>query len=662
MKSGTPLDFDTEDLPLGDNLNSLLEMLNETAIPLYEQFKIAHLYRFHYEECKKILDAIRENNKDCDEDVNLLTQALNLQHDKEVILFDTKKHVENIFEGFISFIKKDYTKALSLFTKEKFGFGIDLCDYIFEMPRNKLLKSLVHIKNIDTKEFESSKNTLNKILSDEIFDCNVDENYKDFIKIKKKVLQDIMFCLGLLDTYNNENNNDVKHRTISDFINRGRYEEAISILENIDLSEKNYLFGKIEHLKGNYNGAKQFYKKCISEGHTNTRSFILCKYNYERIIQENPLLYSFESGPLNDLNYYLKLKNNIEIDDNEDLNGCSQDLIDFITISKGVSNNLESCVIKYDILKNNKYMDKVIFNNNLVYLRMKNKFLFVKGEKLDTDINIKEYEKMIDEAISEASENVKESLLYNQAYLKLKPSQFKKLNSEQARIMSAFLNKEDQVLQDLGLVELASCLKDNQDVFELLSSRSSLYSNLQLGKLYLDKYIKNGINIDLNFATKYFLKESKSFYAANGLGVCLALQKKYNEAIKVFNAVVIDHKPSHINLGNVYILNGDYEKAVIEFSKYQNKYSEEIIMKYKDHINVDLMINVFNKGYKGLKSVIFEKLIFDNRLDEAKNYKVTNEKLKKLFDFKIKEKKAEDDEVKRKIEELEKYKRAKNIK
>jgi cell division protein FtsL len=41
---------------------------------------------------------------------------------------------------------------------------------------------------------------------------------------------------------------------------------------------------------------------------------------------------------------------------------------------------------------------------------------------------------------------------------------------------------------------------------------------------------------------------------------------------------------------------------------------------------------------------------------------VTNEKLKKLFDYKIKEKKAEDDEVKRKIEELEKYKRAKNIK
>lgn len=649
MSNGTTLDFDRDDLPLGENLQSVLDVLKGSDIPEYELFRVAHTYRAHYDECREILKFIRESNKDstC---LDQMEMALDLQHGKSV-------NTENgsFLNGFVYFSQGDYSNALSCFTKERFSFGIDLCNYFYGIPENILLRSLVNLRNMDVKEFESSKEVLRSLITKTNIQLTNDERYAEHIRIKNDVLQDTLYGLRLSDTYSNEDNVDVRQRKAEDLILEGKFEEAISLLG--DLVDKNYFYGKIEHLKGNYTEAKAFYKKCISEGLLNTRSYILSKYAYERIVQDSAMPFKFDSESFNDFNVFLKLKNNVEVGD---LSGCSEDMRNFIVINKGVSDNLESCIVKYESLVNNKYMEKFIALNNLVYLENRRTSLFFKGISKSDNPKKKEYIKMIKEAVNSASPDVKDVLLYNQAYLTLDVNLFDKLNFQQAKIMSAYLKKDVETLKEMKLIELVACLEDREGAVELLSNKSSLVSNLLLGKLYLEKYVEKKSNIDLSLAISYFQKETKSFYGANGLGVCLAFQSRLSEASKVFNSVVMEHKCAHVNLGNVYILSGEYEKGVLEHLRY--KVDSRVVLMLKDHLSLDVLISAYRSGCKNLKEIIFERLLLDNRLEEAKEYKGTTKKLNNLYEMKMKENEKKAEDLKRKIEELEKYKKSKNIK
>ncbi|KAF9762261.1 hypothetical protein NGRA_2128 [Nosema granulosis] len=654
LNNGTTMDFDTEDLPLGNNLHPLLEVLKNSDISPQELFRVAHIYKAHYEECKTILEFIKTNHPDFISPVEQLAMALDLQHGIEI---DCNAAPTSVLKGFAYLHKKDYTKALACFSKERFTFGMDLCNYYYGTPENIILRSLMHLRNMEY--IEPSKDILRSLLEMKSIEFHTDERYSEYIKIKREVLEDALFGLRLVEIYNNPKNIDVLQRKAEDLISKGKYEQSRPILESLNINDKNYLLGKIEHLKGNYNEAKQFYKKCISAGQVNTRSYVLSKYANERIVQETPLTFKFDSQEFNDFNVFLKHKNNVELGD---LNGCSEDMRNFIVINKGVSDNMESCIAKYESLVDNKYMEKYIAMNNLIYFENRRDYLFFRGSPRNGKSNTKKHIKAIKEAVEMAPPDAKEALLYNQAYLSLDVDLFDSLSLEQAKIMSAYLKQDVQNLTNLNLIELASCLKDKEGAIECLSNKSSLYSNLLLGKLYLDKYIEHKSNIDLSMAISYFTKETKSFYAANGLGVCLTFKNKLSEAIKVFSSVVVEHKCAHINLGNVYILKGEYEKGVLEHFRYSTDSIKNIILHLKEGLSLDMLIVAYKKGCTSLKETIFEKLILENRLEEAKDYKVANKKLKDLYEKKEKENLAKSEELKRKIEELEKYKKSKNIK
>lgn len=598
------LTFDTTELPLDTDFDSLFELIKESNIPSSSLFKIAYAYKDKYDYCKQILDYVKTTNlRDVKSKAEIFQMSLDLAHNKP--LYFSQEYPYNSFYillGYENIKSKNYVKALAYFTRVQYKLGIELCNFYLNRNivfNNELLKAL-HIFN--TKDVSNYK------IAKEMFKRNVSKDFYNGIFNNTKSIGDYKIQLNI----------DIKLNTIR------------QDLSKIDLYELDndffyYLKGKKEHLEKNYDKAIEWYKKSLNKNNN-----IYAKYNLQRILQKEYIEDNFDCYEYNNFKYFMKYKK-CKIEDLKcDVENINLNIKNFINIMSGIKNNPESYIAKYKTLLKNDLLDINTIKNNLIYFKYKN--IDYQDLLNDTSCVLEEDVQTLVDIYNKTNDVY---VKYNLFYLTRDMKYYDKLNKFSTQILKFIKNGELEYIEIYDKLKNAKTIENYKECLE-------------------------------------------SFYGANGIAICLAKNKKYQEALKIFYSLVLDYNDVYINIGNVYIAMKEYEKGIIQFLKAfsegnnikllskisNNEYIFRIIQEVYIYVNnIDLLIKIYKIfEISDMKKYIFKLLINSNRLDEAECFKIESDsELMNIYNNKIEERNKACYENKRKAEEMAQYKKSRNL-
>ncbi|ADM11723.1 uncharacterized protein Eint_061160 [Encephalitozoon intestinalis ATCC 50506] len=670
MGDGEDISFDIENPPLDSKFDELLKLLDTNKVSRSIQHKIVYGYRRRPELAMKILEQlIRADGED--QITLLLLLACKLQAGMDGV--DIVQRMElfespmlDILKGFASLRKESYDGALFLFGKAGFSLGIQICNYYLgniaeaKKSENKVVKGYCLLKEAKSND-------------------ELREVTRLFRETGKK---DLLFGLGVGEDYENRENVDVKMRLIGEFVERGEFQEAWEEMEGMPRSaEVLYLRGKVEHMKGDFEKAKRYYTESLECD----RDFFKSEYNLQRIVQNKMREAHYRSPEFCDFKAYLELKNKI-VDIN--LDGCSEEFRNVVSViaNKGLRRR-DTLLRRYMKLIGNPWIENFVVMNNIGYslcshmrpfdeteerTEGNDRFLIGsigideedkkwRGEGEEGEKRAKEGEKYLRKALDECPDEYREVIRYNLGYVMEDKELLADLSLKEARLL---LSVEGEGISSIpNELELAGFYHMKRKEFKLakkiFQKLDTLYSSIGLGNIYIRSFYKDKDESALGKAMKAFSKGLKSYYCGNGVGICLALKGRMEEAIDVFNNVSIDWPGGYVNLGNTLILCRRYREAMDAFLKTSSmRYSRKMLERLCNIVNeIDGYRLCVDVGIAGAREKAFELLVEQGRFEEASKLGVSDERLVRIYDEKREEERKKKEELKKKAEEMREYRK-----
>lgn len=666
LENGNVLEIDEYHSLDQNSFDMLCETLQKKEIP--DILDISYYFRKDYERCRKLLDLALGKAKPSASGLSNIVEPSSVEEVKIKILglmIQHKKESRDLVDElqFVNDKRYDYIKGFALIDMNQY----DDSELHFSKINNK--KGMA-IARIFKQDFESAL-----VSTDPVIRCYASSSNWKKIEIQT-TNKDFLFRIGQSDEYGNEDNLDVKitliDRTITEESNKETVDCTVlrtclsklsEIQNDVFSAELAYMSGKIYHLMKEYERAEIEYTKAIGID----ENCIPARLNLCRIQQvpfgndakSNPnscLLNSaidkcLKQSPICDYNTLIALKQNI-FDIN--LNYCS-DLVRKIAWTVIQMRMLNRDALSTLELVENYFDQDVVKNNKAILL--------------------KNY-KMLEKLLGVCDPSLKEFVLYNLAVLKKDAEMLSKISLPEAKLQLDFLTKNTETC-DASLRSFLLLSKAD------LAEQSDLFPRLLHGCICIKESMASEITSDLlKSAEDIFLSCTNSLYAINGLAIIHCMKKNYSYAIKLFKQIVDDFDAAYLNLGNAYFLNKEYSKALECYIKVIDKHFEEHgkasssynddrnkilselkisrdILKFlvsftKDMNTIDKLINLGFKDLKDAKALI---LLENGEIEVVKNMNLSDDEIVSKLNCSI----EREQERKRKIAELEEYRKKRNI-
>lgn len=562
-------EFEVSNLYFGnefDKMLSELEGLPNTSVN--EVLEIAYLYRDHYSEANALynlaLNKSDGNKKEID-DIKIYMLGLKAQHNmaKETDFYELNMVEDNKFDllkGFYFYSKQEYNKAYAAFSKIPYLFGMNLS----RLGMNEFIECI-----------ENDDNRLR---------CYSSSRYWEEYKIGSDDSKDFLYRINKSDSYDNEDNIDV---ILTNIENELRYECATERLEEIlrvllDLkntytksSEILYLVGKIYHIMDNFDNAKE----CYIEALKYDENFLPAKYNLSKITGE-VLIENSDYTEVNDIMALLSIKNK---DYGVDLSKCSDFIRKVCKILIKDEKGDKSVVFDYQRIIDKTYFANILDGSDKKYedliIKKGNELVFeieavYNNLAILLDTDKKRACELLEYALSIGSAEYEDFLKYNLGLIGKNKGILESLDLKQAKwqlcVMEENTNIDNSEIRAHMLIN--TNLEESENILLSLLSNDSqcnkLYVNLCLGCINIDKFIKYNNRKFLSQAKKYFMKDIRSFYSINGLGIIAYLDTSYDIALNLFEQIVSEYTKVHYNISACYMMKNDYKKAMHHLIKY----------------------------------------------------------------------------------------------
>lgn len=585
-------ELDTKNLPRDTAFGALLELLDDYDVSPKQQRTIAmEYYKQGLErEFVQLLENLIKNlvfNEDEQHRAEALLNSYWIKKGRRPQIGESPD-VNNVLKGIVSLRDGDIKKAAYFFHMCKFTLGLEILDFVENRKfvfRNETLGLLHEYRKGKSSDFRTGNKT-NKYVR-----YRIDSEYRKEVNITG---QDIVDWLASLDCPEPQSatSASVKDKKACFFSSTDvlleladRYigineKIALSILEKVpDNDDKFFLKGKVEHLKKNYEKAAEYYKKS---------RLVLARYARCRIEQDILIDFDFRTRESDNFQAYLCKKMNANIKYECDVHDVFQ-----------AKDN--PSVYSYRKLARNPFVSACGVMNNLVF------YMWLETERYQ--IMSKEF-KPLQELFAE---HTKDSQIPDMPGIYDASAAIRSIRSLREKKLD-FLNfrasMADQKERMLSILEMAlkttpceyeDTIKYNIDVLCNRELYNALVQNnvekiketrdpsllgylhlfnksfdtarkilkddcLALGCIYIEYFLKEKSERLLDRAAGFFEKSS-SIYAVNGMALVLIFKGMHSEAKMVLKKLVQELPLANINLGNLYVLEGQYTKAVVCFRK-----------------------------------------------------------------------------------------------
>lgn len=672
VDGGKEIKFDTMDPPMASAFDELLQSLSGNSIASNIQHNIAYAYRRHPCLALKVLEQLDAmQSGDSNTKLLLLACQVQLGMDSADLLQRMEPFTSpafDILKGFSFLRRKSYESALFLFKKARFRLGIHICSY--------------YLNNI-----EEAKKSDNRVVRAY---CLIKENNEEQLLEAVKLLREegkinILFRLGFSDEYESDEPIDVKMTLAEKRMDEGRFDESREILRDIpENAEVLYLKGKLEHKLGNLEKAK----RCFMESLEHDTSYFKSKYNLQRILQERIEEVHYPSSEFSDFKTYLKLRNG---ETDISLTHCSKEFRDVASAIMEGKKGGNKGLGKYLKVMGNSLIDNYVVMNNISYFLCRHMIPFeevdeckdkdrllvdltgtgstetnsyvVDGVRRDRRTDGQRY---LSIALAECPDEYKDVIEYNLGYVTEDRSMLARSPFKEAKLlMMNKAEKEEYVLPTEP--ELLGHYYMKRREFKLakkiLQRLDTPYACIAMGNIYIRNFYRDQDPSDLDMAIKTFSRKLHSYYCANGIGICLALKGRLEDAINTFTNVTTDWNGAYVNLGNTLVLSRRYEDAVDAFMRISSmKYAREMVVGIcKLSKDVECCRRCVSAGIDELREYLFELLVEKGFLEEARRLEVKDERLVRIYEEKREIEEKKKDEIRRRMDEISEYRKKRNI-
>ncbi|KAL0265596.1 UNVERIFIED_CONTAM: hypothetical protein PYX00_011309 [Menopon gallinae] len=585
-------ELDTHNLPRDTAFSALTELLDDYNVSPKQQRMIAmEYYRQGLEnEFVQLLESLIKNSVFNEEDQNTTAALLNSYWIKKGRRpqIGGGPDVNNLLKGIISLKEGEAKKAAYFFQMCKFSLGLEVLDFM-ENRRfvfgNRSLKLLHEYRRGKSSDARTNDET-NKYVR-----YRIDSEYRKQVDITE---QDVVHWLGASSALGTDGaapaevaeekrsffgSIDVLLELAERYIGVDE-KTALQVLDRIpDNDDKFFLMGKVEHLKKNYEGAVEHYKRS---------QLTLARYARCRIEQDRALDIDTRTQESDNFQAYLCRKLNTSIKHECDVHD--------VFLAKD-----SPSVYTYRKLAGNPYVSASAVMNNLAFymwLEME-RFQTVSREfkPLHEPARVHPRDSLMPEMHGTASANAAIRSIRSLKEKKMDFLNFEASMTDQKERMMSILcmalkaapsEYEDAIKHNidvLGNSDLRDALEQN-NVEKIKETRDQnllgylhLFNksldmarrllkddNLALGCIYLEYFHKEKSMRLLDKAVGFFGKSS-SVYAVNGMALALVLKGMHSEAKTVLKKLVQELPLANINLGNLYAVEAQYSKAIACFRK-----------------------------------------------------------------------------------------------
>lgn len=445
---------------------------------------------------------------------------------------------------------------------------------------------------------------------------------------------DFLYIIGKSTVFDHKENIDVQIREIEQEIDNwnpnksnnlvGRLKQLID--GGVNSPQVLYDLGKIYHLLKDHENATLWYERVLGLD----RNYLPAKFNLARI-KNTPVEDRHKYPDVQNYNVIYSLKNLIF---DVDIYNCD-DWVKNLYHTIHRSRNLNKAVLG-GIESISRYINSVVFGNNKAILMENDESILILGDLLKT-----------------ADSQYSDFIRYNLGILKRDIKLLEESKLPEARVYFDYFTKNANTTD----IKLKAYLLDDRS---LLQGENDSFCAIFIGNKLLDEYIASTPrNIALLEEAEVLFRSYADFpLCINGLGICAALGGNYSAAVKLFSQITVEYPPALKNLAFCYLLQKKYGKAVecllknenIEFSKKDENVLLYLVDQARDLRLVDMLIE---KGFTSLKKTKALLLLHKGELEKAIDLGVQDSEVSQKIDLL----KMKEEARKRKIEELEEYRK-----
>ncbi|KAM0680980.1 hypothetical protein GINT2_000762 [Glugoides intestinalis] len=589
-----------------------------------EVLELSFFLRSNYVQSSSLLDLVstKISTQMQEEALKIQRAGLMLQHDKdakdilEELQYTTSKKAD--FLRGVFFLKNNqFDDAELYFTRVNYKRGLDMC---------------IILRN------DSERMAL---ITDPVALCYKSSKYWPEFKTNGTNQQDFLFITGNSDVFENVGNIDVQIKLIEQEIEKKEtskkeylaedFQALLSqlqeLVDNENISPQVfYDIAKIYHLTKDYENAIRWYEKTLGLD----SKYMPAKFNLCRI---KDILFeeSYVNTEVYDFNALLSLKKHIFDIDTGFCSGPVRRLC-WIVIQ---ARNMDKSVLEALDQVSSFFNPVVIANNKAILL------------KNEESVSI------LEDLLKSADSRYKEYILYNLGVLKEDVAVLENCELPQATYFKDYLQKNTETAD----IRLKAFLTEDEN---LLNNNDNPFCRILLGNKYLSDFEKRGY-VDTEFlenAEAQFLLEPNSPFSINGLGIIAFFRNNISSAISLFNQIIDEYQGAVRNLANCYLALEDHSKALefflkaidIKTYKTDEKVLTYLANKKRDFKAFDLLIA---RGFEHLKIAKALKLLEQNNVQAVIDMNITDPEIRN----KVNEMKEKETERKRKIVEVEEYRK-----
>lgn len=552
--SSETLTLDPAHLPAGDAFDKLFLTLSSSAAASRDVEEIAFLYRHEYGSARRLLDlahrhALAENgSEEAINSIRITTLGLLVQHRRatEADFYELNSIQDkrlDLLKGFHLYTKREYEDALFSFSKIPYKFGIELC--MLEMGR----------------EFASRGD-------DARMRCYADaREWSSFRADSSAASKDFLFRIGQSSTYASAENADVRLALIEQALDENE-PDLTGILHQLEelrkdcleSAEVHYLIGKVHHIRRDYAKAKEFYGQALER----QPGYPPAELNMQRIAGETPKTQSRHES----VNDYIALTSIMGGRYDMDLSNCSDRIRKLCLLVSKSRRRDPSCAEEIEglLAGNNTFLSfdqkelkpgTELFDKEVLY----NSLAIMSGDQGNAA-------QLLEKGMEGCARKYEDFLKYNLGTVTGDVDMLAGSTLPEADERIALI-KEDATVSNAslrGFILMKESPAEAKAIFKKqMDSRvgqEPLFASICLGTMYIDDYLSDQTGLHLlEEAANAFRRFPRSFYCVNGLAICFALKGRPDIALRLLKQIVADCAGAPQNAANCYILGKDYQAA-----------------------------------------------------------------------------------------------------
>lgn len=597
----------------------LVESLSSNTIA--DVIELAYFLRSNYTQASRLLDVAEKKTQTPEDkqEAQIQRAALMVQHRKDA------KEILDRLEG-TDDRRYEFVRGVFLLNNGQ----CEDAQFCFEKVGYKRGLEMCTVMRKDVKAMGSS--------TDSVVKCYYSSENWELLEPTKES-RDFLYRIGKSEVFNNENNIDVQLKQIEDEIDTTEDKEVLAglgeklsrlISEGYNSAEIFYNIGKTYHIREESTIASKWYEKALEID----ENYLPAEFNLARI-NGTSVKGRHRSSAVSDYNAITAM-GNLEFD--VDLNGCSEPIrkLCWTIIQSRLLN--EAVLSEIDNLKS--CVSAVVVENNKAIL-------------LDNDQSVKICTELLNTADTSHSEFIK----YNLGIFKKDPNILDGCSIPEAQIYRDYFRKNTNTAN----LRLRAYLTEN---WHLLDGMDDTFSVIFTGNGLLNEYSMLDRKGDaLDKAEAAFRRCLGSPYCINGLGICAVYRNNVDVAIRLFSQILSETPAAGVNLGLCYLIREDYKRAAESVVMCGVRFFLEKCSLAGD---VNTLLNVAEKS-KNLKLIdeLIECGIFEAKKIKAvilleKGEVKAVEELRlddKEIQERINEANEKENERKRKIAEIEEYRK-----